>query len=399
MSRRSSISADGTRRQALNPAFIRQLNLSRLFHALRDSPGSSQRELVKRTGVDKATVSAIIAQLEASGLITRSPRPGVRRVGRPEIALHISSEAGILVGARLEPSTIRLVATSLDGRVLKTLQVAGSRDIDKALFLLQEAAEALIQGCGFAEEAVRGMGVGVPALMDLSGSLVLAPNLGWRDVAILPRLKEAFNFPVYVDNDTKAAALAEKLFGSCRDVADFIYITGHSGVGGGLYLGGRLYRGASGFAGEIGHVKIVSGGRPCGCGGRGCLEAYVSESSILARLADREVVLKDVWEIAERAQAGDERVLEILVETGSYLGFAVGNLINLANPERVVLGGNLAVVADDLLPAMTEAIANSALEPSRKGVEIIISPLGAESVPMGGVALALEAFLAAPAGF
>jgi predicted NBD/HSP70 family sugar kinase len=287
----------------------------------------------------------------------------------------------------------------LDGRVLKTLQVAGSRAIDEAIGQLRKATRALIQSCGFADEAVKGMGVGIPALMDLAGSLVLAPNLGWRDVAILPRLKEAFNFPVYVDNDTKAAALAEKLFGSCRDVTDFVYITGHSGVGGGLYLGGRLYRGASGFAGEVGHVKIVSGGRPCGCGGRGCLEAYVSESSILARLAERGIELKDVWEIAGRAREGDERVLDILAETGSYLGLAVGNLINLANPERVVLGGNLAVVADCLLPTMTEAIAKSALEPSRKDIDIVVSPLGAESVPMGGVALALEAFLAAPAGF
>lgn len=213
---------------------------------------------------------------------------------------------------------------------------------------------------------------------------------------MLAKLKKAFTFPVYADNDTKAAALAEKLFGACRNVTDFIYITGHSGVGGALFLGDRLYRGAGGFAGEIGHMKVVRDGRLCSCGARGCLEAYLSERSILSRLEEAGLDLEDVWAVAERAQSGDKGVLSILTETGRYLGFAVADLINLVNPSLVVLGGNLAIVAPFVLPAMQEVIAGNALEAPRSETGIIVSPLGAESVPMGGITLALEGFLSLP---
>ncbi|MDQ3458091.1 MAG: ROK family protein [Deinococcota bacterium] len=384
------------RGEAINSALIRQFNVARIFHALRDHPDSSQLELSSYAGVNKATVSAVIAQLDEAGLIHRSVRQSKGRPGRPEVALSISAQAGLLVGVRLEPSTIRLIATSLDGQVRGRLQVAGSRDVEGALHQLREATLRLAATCGFTVGAVRGIGVGIPGLMDSSGRLVLAPNLGWRDVAILERLREALDAPVFVDNDTKAAALAEKLFGKGRKVRDFIYITGHSGVGGGLFLGGRLYRGAGGFAGEIGHIKVVPGGRPCACGGRGCLEAYASEEAILARLAERGVVLGDIWAVARRAEAGDEEVLAILGETGEFLGLVAANLINVLNPSLVVLGGNLAAVAQAVLPVVARVIEADALSAPRAQARVIVSPLGAESVPMGGVALALEGFLALP---
>ncbi|AWJ92772.1 ROK family transcriptional regulator (plasmid) [Azospirillum baldaniorum] len=384
----------------VNSAAIRRLNMVRVFHALRENPRCAQRDLSRLTGLDKATTSAIVAQMIEEGLVERTEAPRARRIGRPETALGIAPSAGLLVGARLEPGTIRIVSTTLAGTVVEQSQIPGSTDLATALRHLHEGIDAVVAASrpegGAATPPLCGIGVGIPALMDREGRLVLAPNLGWRDTPIRPLLEEALGAPVHVDNDTKAAAMAERLFGACRGVEDFVYLTGHSGVGGGLFFGGRLYRGAQGFAGEIGHLTIVPGGRACGCGKRGCLETYVSETSILAQAAERGRALPDLWAAAAAARDGDPVVRTLLEEAGSHLGFALSHLVNLANPGLVVLGGNLAIVAEFILPALNAALGEHALEPLRRDLRLLVSPLGPDAVPMGGIALAMDGFLSVP---
>ncbi|HEX7002800.1 MAG TPA: ROK family transcriptional regulator [Trueperaceae bacterium] len=383
------------RKPRLNSALIRQLNVSRVFHALRLAPRSSQRDLVALTGLDRATVSAVVSELESNGVIERSVRES-GRPGRPQISLTIAEGAGALLGARLEPDGIRLIATTLAGDPLGSLQVAGSLEAEMAVDLLVEAVAELLAKVDLEPERVRGMGVGVPALMSEAGRLAFAPNLHWRNVWLRDLLGNRLPFPVYFDNDTKAAALAEKLFGCCRDVRDFLFIAGHSGIGGGLYLDGTLYRGHNGYAGEIGHLKVRPGGRECGCGGRGCLEAYISEKAILARLADLGVALADLRAVAGAAEAGDERVLALMEESGELLGEACANLVNLFNPELIVLGGNITLLARFMRPALERALESDALSAPLSASRVRVSPLGTEVVPMGGVALALEGVLSLP---
>lgn len=383
----------------VNSAAIRRLNMVRVFHALRENPNCAQRDLSRLTGLDKATTSAIVAQMIEEGLVERSEAPRARRIGRPETALGIAPSAGLLVGARLEPGTIRIVSTTLAGTVVEQSQIPGSTDLATALRQLHEGIDAVVAASrpgGDETPPLRGIGVGIPALMDREGRLVLAPNLGWRDTPIRPLLEEALGAPVHVDNDTKAAAMAERLFGACRGVEDFVYLTGHSGVGGGLFLGGRLYRGAQGFAGEIGHLTVVPGGRPCGCGKRGCLETYVSETSILAQAGERGRALPDLWAAAAAARDGDPVVRTLLESAGSYLGVALSHMVNLTNPGLVVLGGNLSIVAEFILPALNAALDEHALEPLRRDLRLLVSPLGPDAVPMGGIALAMDGFLSVP---
>lgn len=383
------------RKTGLNTALIRQLNVARVFHALRLRPRSSQRELARLTGLDRATVSAVVADLEVQGLVERSAK-GSGRPGRPEISLSISNRAGALLGARLEPNGLRLIGTTLSGEPLGSLQVPGSLSAESAVDLLVEAVEELLAGSGLEGLRVMGMGVGVPALMSEGGRLAFAPNLDWRNVWLRELISGRLPFPVYFDNDTKAAALAEKLFGSCRGVRDFLFIAGHSGVGGGLYLGGTLYRGRNGYAGEVGHMKVRPGGRRCSCGAQGCLEAYISESAILARLAERGLTLPDLAAVAAAAQEGDSRVSSVLEETGELLGEACANLVNLFNPELIVLGGNFTLVARYTLAALNRVMERDALSAPLSSSRVTVSPLGIEAVPMGGVALALEGVLSLP---
>lgn len=384
----------------VNSAAIRRLNRARVFHALRDHPRCAQRDLARLTGLDKATTSAVVTQLVEEGLVERTEVARPRRVGRPETALAIAPAAGLLVGARLEPGTIRIVTATLAGEPVEHAQIPGSRDIPDAVRRLRDGVDRAVRASGGAGggglRPVRGVGVGVPALMDRGGRLELAPNLGWRDAPIGALLQAAFDVPVHVDNDSKAAALAERLFGAGRGLDDFVCVAAHSGVGCGLFLGGRPYRGAQGFAGEFGHIAIVPGGRPCGCGKRGCLEAYASEPAILAQAAERGRPLDDLWAAAEAAGAGDAVLLGLLEEVGGRLGHALSVLVNLTNPQAVILGGNLCVVAPFIRPAIDRALAEHALEPLRRSLRVEVSPFGADAVPMGGVALALEGFLGAP---
>ena len=236
----------------------------------------------------------------------------------------------------------------------------------------------------------------MPALVSTGGRIVFAPNIGWRDLDVAESLAQKLKVPVRVENDVKAAALAEHLFGASRDIADFVYVMGRSGIGGGLYLMGELYRGPHGLAGEIGHMKIVPGGRACGCGGQGCFEAYVSEKAILSDLAARGHGARDVASVREACEAGDPVARAVLAEAGRHLGLALANLINIISPRRIVLGGSLAQLAPFLLPAAMETLEANALAAIYRDVEIVVSEMSGSAAAMGGIALALQQFLDDP---
>ena len=375
--------------RGVNSAWVRRVNAVVLMQALRRHPGSSQRELAVLTGLDKATVSAVTSQLVEAGLIARSSaNSGVRRLGRPAVALSIPRSAGFVLGARLEPDRIEVVAADLGGQIIDRESRPGSRSPIEAIRSLEAAIAKLRQRIG--PLPLRATGIGVPALIDRSGRLLFGPNLHWRDVPLAEIAAERLQPPVLIENDTNAAAIAEREFGSCAGVDDFIYVSGHSGVGGAIFAGGRLYRGAEGLAGEFGHIRIVPGGRACACGGQGCLEAYAAEPGLLESLAERGRPAADLAEVAMRAEAGDVVVLTLLMETGDMIGRALAGSVNALNPSHLVLGGNVAVVAPWMLTALRNALARFALEQFAARLNIALSPLGADAVQMGGVALALQ---------
>lgn len=380
----------------VNPALIRQLNAARVFHAVRLTPGASQRRLSELTGLDKATISAVVGQLVDDGLLS-GVKASSGRPGRPEVALTVAPQAGVLIGARLELGSVRLMAASLAGDPIRTVQHPVGREPDEALALLTRTVPELIDALGAEYGPVRALGVGVPALFDEHGALALAPNLGWRDVPVRERLRAELHVPVYVDNDTKAAVLAETLFGTCREAQDILFVAGQSGIGAALYLGGRLYRGHSGFAGELGHVKVRPGGRPCGCGGRGCLEAYASEAAMLRSAAEAGLPARDLPALVTAANEGDRTARRILRQAGDLLGNACADLVTLLNPERIVLGGAIAAAASYLIPRMRTRLDRRALGPPRARCVVQASSFGEDAVTMGGVALALEGVLSLPA--
>jgi len=385
----------------LNPALIRRLNVARVFHALRLAGGATQGELAEATGLDPATVSAVVRGLRHDGWVRATAAPSAGRSGRPPSRLTIDPDAGLLVGALLEPDRVRLMATTLAGAPCGAWEGPAGAGPDAAVAALRGGVDALLADLAAPWPRVKAVGVGVPGLMAHEGRVAFAPNLGWRDVPLgerlALRLAPHWAGPIAVDNDTKAAALAEKLFGAARDAHDFVVIAGHSGIGGALYLGRRLQRGAGGFAGEIGHVTVERGGRLCGCGDRGCLEAYLSERALRAQLRERGVEVGGYEGAAAAAGAGDAATLALLDELGALLGGVLADLVDLLDPERVVLAGALTHVVPYLLPAVERALARPALAAVRGRCDVVPSPFGPDAATMGGVALALEAVLSLPA--
>ncbi len=380
----------------INSNIIRRINLARVFHGIRRSPGISPRVLSKETGIDLATISTILSSLEQDGLVIRSVRTPSGRSGRPNSQLSINETSGVLAGVAIDLREIHIVLASFGGTRLARLQMEGSRDVSHTLSAVKSGITGLLKQTGSPRRRLAGVGIGMPGLVGLDGKLALAPTLDWHDVDFGGAVARALAVPTHLENDVKAAALAEHLFGTGVRDTDFIYVSGRTGVGGGLYLNGGLYRGPRGMAGEIGHMKLVPGGRACACGALGCLEAYVSERAILESLREAGLGLADIGAVREAALRGDAQVLAVLADSGRQLGLGLANLANIFAPNSIILGGAMAALADFLLHTARPVFEANALAEIRRDVAITVSTLGDFAVPMGGVAIALQRFLGEP---
>lgn len=246
-----------------------------------------------------------------------------------------------------------------------------------------------------------GVGIGIPGLPDKkTGVVVFAPNLGWRNVPLLKFLSTSVKLPVSLENDANIAALGEQWLGAGRGSANMIMITIGTGIGGGLVLDGKLYTGANGSAGEIGHTVINPQGPPCSCGRRGCLETYTSATAMI-RMA-REAIEQgkktslavkdkiDARAIVNAAIQGDEISAGIVGFAAQYLGFGIANMINLFNPDKVVIGGGVAGAGEILFKPLISSIRQWSLKTAVDAVEIVPAQLGNSAGCIGAAGLALQ---------
>lgn len=267
-------------------------------------------------------------------------------------------------------------------------------------------AERVLDRAGLAHQDLRSIGIGAPGPLDIpQGLLIEPPNLpGWHNVPLRQIVQERLGVPTYLENDANAAAVGEYLYGAGRDTRDMIYVTVSTGIGGGLILDGRVYHGASGGAGEIGHMTVLPGGPRCGCGNRGCLEALASGTAIAREgqhLIDRGVPTAVTSEAGQAVAAkqvvdamhqGDPYARQIVTQAMFYLGIGMANVVNLFNPERIVIGGGLAALGDDLLGPVRRAIVLRAFPSASAQVTAVLAQLGRE---VGIVGAAGAAWMAA----
>jgi glucokinase len=286
--------------------------------------------------------------------------------------------APFVLGVDIGGTNLVVGAVSRDGRLaaIRSEPTRPDRGPDAAVAAIQAMASALAEDASGAgsrtSDAFMGMGVGCPGPLDPEGGIILeTPNLGWEGFPILDRLAEAIGLPATLDNDANCATWGEWWAGAGRGAGSLVCVTLGTGVGGGFIADGRLLRGASGAAMEIGHTTLSLGGRLCGCGARGCLEAYVSgpaiaarareavdsgEVSILASLVDGDLNVLTAAHVHEAFSAGDDLAVQIVEETASILGAGLGSLINVLNPERIAIVGGVAALGDDLFRPLREHV-------------------------------------------
>jgi glucokinase-like ROK family protein len=255
-----------------------------------------------------------------------------------------------------------------------------------------------------------GIGMAVPSPVDVARPDELCEVIlpAWRGVAVGEALRKRFKVPVLIDNDANLAALGERWWGLAQGVDDFAYIKVATGVGSGHMFGGRIYRGARGLAGEIGHLAMDPRGAPCVCGLRGCLTTLVGAQALVDRaralapghpdsvLADREIAIGD---IEDAALAGDKLALKVTSEAAHHLGIAIADLLNLLNPSLVIIGGGLARLGELLLTPLQRAVDRGTLITSVRATKIVVSALGARAVAVGAATLMLERAFADPSHF
>jgi predicted NBD/HSP70 family sugar kinase len=398
-------------------ATVRRSNLALVLGRLRAAGPRSRADIAVETKLNKATVSSLVAELTSRGLVRETGVRSGGAVGRPARILAVDGATVGTLGLEANVDYIAAHGTDLAGRVLVNRR--DSADLvgataDEALDLLAALAADALAAMAAAGARVAGVGVAIPGLVDAVGGTVLfAPNLGWRQVPVAARLAAALDLgpavSVLVDNDANLSALAEYRLGSAAGTADLVYLTGEVGVGGGVLVGGRLLRGSDGFGGEVGHMAVdPAGGVPCGCGRIGCWETKVGLAALVRQAMPDSpyrvgAPVRDpedrVAEVLQRALAGDPRTLNALEDIGRWLGIGASILVNIVNPRAIVLGGYFAPLWPYLLEPAERELARHAIAPAGAAARLarlVPSTLGFTAAVRGGAAVAIDAVFADP---
>jgi predicted NBD/HSP70 family sugar kinase len=380
---------------------VRVANRAVVLRHVRLHAPCSRADIAAHTGLNKATVSSLVGELIDRRLL-RETGLTENRVGRPATMLVLDGAPYAGLGLEIAADELVVVAVDLGGNRLLTWRrafaapTAAPAETVRALAALARRAVTRLTG---QDRTVLGLTVGVPGLVDTAGAVPVAAALGWRDVPLAADLRAALHdpdFTVAVDTDANLAVLAEHRLGTYAGAADLVHLTGGVAVGAGLVTGGRLLRGARGFAGELGHVPLDPAGPPCECGRRGCLAALTGLPAVVRRLlpdAERDGPVTDHLPELDRIRtlAGqrDATVLAGLDELGRHLGHGVSIVANLLNPEVVAVGGHFATLAPWLLPAAREELTARTLAPAAGGTRLEASALGTVATALGGATAAL----------
>jgi predicted NBD/HSP70 family sugar kinase len=338
---------------------LKRLNRSAILRLVWTEPGISRSAVAERIGITKSTVSQSVAELEEAGWLESGTNDTSTTLGRPTIPLTLASQNFALIGAEIRMHEINVVAVDANGKVIAQQQSNGDyHNVSQAIDHLEHNIRTISKDPKLENRTVLGVGIGVPGPVDTTQGLILhTPNLGWKRIAmhamILERLPEIRN--LHVDNDANMAVFAEYLFGQHKQSADLMYLYIETGIGGGLILNHKLYRGRRGFAGEIGHMTVLPNGTRCSCGNQGCAETLFSVWALLDTYQKETKQKISIEQFIEKLEQQDPIAKRIINKAGTYLGIFLGSLANIFDPKLIIIGGKFAQLGNTILePAEKE---------------------------------------------
>jgi len=390
-----------------SPQIIKNINKHTVLDLIRFTPGGiSRAELAQRMDLSRAAMTAIVNDLiNCNAIRETESRNG--HSGRPPIILEVNASRGHVIGIDMGASHLSIILTDFGAQVIDEIEVpfrvADGPEV--CINLANTLMENLLKKNQLGIESISALGLGVPGPIASESGMVFAPPImpGWDGYPIQSNLQKRWGLPVSLNNDAELGALGEWAYGVGRGENHLAYIKVGTGVGSGLLFNGQIYRGATGSAGEIGHLTIEENGPLCDCGNSGCLEALAGGKAI-ARQA-REAILKKqrtllssmgpmesltARDVASAARRGDLVSQKIIANAGRYLGIAIAGLVNLFNPRTVVVGGGVAQIGDLLLQPIRDTVTQRSLQASARTVRINTAVLRRHSSGMGAIVQALS---------
>jgi predicted NBD/HSP70 family sugar kinase len=370
---------------------LREANRNRIIGAVKHHGGLTQVELAGATGLSPATVSNIVKELTASGVLHATPST---HSGRRAVRVTLAHGLGLVVGIHIDQRHMRVALADLAATIVAEHHLPLARDhradaeLDRAAMLVVDMLESVDSKL----DEVLGIGIGVAAPIDARTGTIARRGImrGWDGVRIAESLQGRLQRPVHVDNSSNLAAIAETRYGAARGKRDVLVIDVGEGIGAGLLVDGRLIRGHRGAAGEFGHLIVQMDGPRCRCGNRGCLEAVASAPAVIDALPAAPATTKTT-DLIIRAMSGDPTYMRAVADAGRTIGRAAAGLCNVLDPERVVIGGELARAGELLLGPMRHAMEAALLLDPDGTPDLVQSQLDQQATVLGGIAVAIDA--------
>jgi predicted NBD/HSP70 family sugar kinase len=397
------------RRPAARPVDVRRHNLALVLQQVAAEGAISRAELAGVTRLTKGTVSTLVQELLRLGLLVELGTQPDGRVGRPRTVLALNGDGHCGIGLEINVDYIAVCVANLLHEVrfhrvdaIDNRSASLGRVLDRSARLVQAAVQAA------AAEGLRpaGIAVAVPGTVDVpAGRLLVAPNLGWSDVRIVDELSVRLGaaLPVLADNDANLGALGELWLGIGAESGDYIHVSGEIGIGAGVVVDGTLFRGSRGFAGEIGHVVVDPDGPPCSCGGRGCLERFAGQEAILAAaglpttsattLGQVDTPLRELLALLGQRNRRAEAAVR---SAANALGIGLADVVNVLDPDTIVLGGTYASLAPWLVDPLEDVLARQVIAAAWRPVKVAASALGPDAAVRGAAGWIVNRVLAEP---
>lgn len=381
-----------------NQQLVKQINKTLVLETILHEAPISRADISQKVGLNKGTVSSLVNELLEDQLIYESG-PGQSSGGRRPVILLFNDKAGFSIGIDLGVNYILGVLTDLRGNIIvevnKKLTV---RSYEVVIEILQSVISDLINAAPQSHYGIVGIGIGVPGLVNNHGEVLVAPNLGWKNINLREEIENCFDIPVLIENEANAGAYGEKLYGAGKENDNILYISAGIGIGVGIILNGKLFYGMNGFSGEAGHMIVQVNGKDCTCGSSGCWELYASEKALLEEA--RKLKLTSITEetlsielLLELANSGNEDIINLFHSIGMYLGVGINNIINIFNPEQVIIGNRLAMAKDWLEKSIEKFIKNHTMKYHQKDLIISFSKHAYYSAAIGVSAQMIDQFL------